>query len=206
VIHLRDSDPYPWPYDGVLSPPQCALVIAGAQEAWARASLRATEVLSVITEVAAALRGGGGQVVAVHHIAPTAARPRALPPAVDSDGSGLLGDLPACDVVVRAAGANGFYGSSLDAELRARGLDRLVLCGFGAEVAVDCTLRAANDRGYECVTLIDGVAPLDEHTGRRALDSITKSGGIFGTIASAAALLEALADAVAFPTLSAVTA
>ena len=41
--------------------------------------------------------------------------------------------------------------SPLDAVLRAPGVDRLVLGGFGAEATVDCTLRSANDRGYECL-------------------------------------------------------
>lgn len=204
MVHLRASDPYPWPYDGVLEPRRCALVIAGAQLTWAEVSLGAADVLVVITEVAGALREAGGRVVALRHWAPPGGRHRTLPPARDADGGELLVDLPLCDLVVSAGGTNGFHASRLDAELRARNLDRLVFCGFGAEVAVDSTLRAANDRGYECLTLTDGTAPLEGHTGARALDSVTKSGGIFGAIAPAAALLEAVA--LASPPLAGVVA
>ena len=41
-----------------------------------------------------------------------------------------------------ARGIDGFYASPLDLELRAPGVDQLVLAGFGAEAAVDSTLRA----------------------------------------------------------------
>src|SRR5439155_15632147 len=97
------------------------------------------------------------------------------------------------DVVVDAAGVNGFYGGPLDQELRSRGVDSLVLCGFGAEAAVSSTRRAANDRGYECLTLTDASAPFDAVLGRYDLRSITMSGGVFGAIAPSDALLAALA-------------
>jgi nicotinamidase-related amidase len=67
-----------------------------------------------------------------------------------------------------------------------------VFVGYGAEAAVDSTLRSANDRGYECLTLIDAVAPFDPDTGRHALSSITMSGGIFGAIATTDAFIDAL--------------
>ena len=58
--------------------------------------------------------------------------------------------------------------------------DHLVLAGYASEVTVDSTVRTLNDRGFECLVLSDGCAPLDADLGARALRSLTMSGGIFG--------------------------
>jgi nicotinamidase-related amidase len=97
--------------------------------------------------------------------------------------------------VVDAGGVDGFYDGSLDRVLRIRGIDTLVLCGYGAEAAVSSTLRSANDRGYECLTLTDATAPFDAGLGAHDLHSITMSGGIFGAMAGSEALLAVLATA-----------
>jgi nicotinamidase-related amidase len=187
-----DAQPYPWPYDGTLARERLALVIAGAQPAWARRSVGADTAAALIGKVAAAVRGGGGLVVHVRHTG-SSASPSGLPPARTLPDEWALNDDPAAeDLVVDAAGVDGFYGSALDRELRRRGIDTLVLCGYGAETAVSSTLRSANDRGYECLTLTDASAPFDATLGAHNLSSVTMSGGIFGAIASSEALLEAL--------------
>jgi nicotinamidase-related amidase len=93
------------------------------------------------------------------------------------------------DLVVTAAGHDGFCGSDLDLALRARGIELIVAVGMAAEVAVSSTVRSANDRGYECLTLSDAVAPLDPATGERELCSVTMSGGIFGAVGTSDAFL-----------------
>jgi nicotinamidase-related amidase len=98
------------------------------------------------------------------------------------------------DVTVEAAGVDGFYASALDDELRRLGADHLVLVGWGAEAAVDSTLRSANDRGYECLVLTDAVAPFDVAIGEHALSSVTMSGGIFGALATTEMLLATLSE------------
>jgi Isochorismatase family len=70
-----------------------------------------------------------------------------------------------------------------------------LMAGFGAEVTVDCTLRTANDQGYECLVLVDAYAPFDRSTGDHALSSVTMSGGIFGALGTTTALLDELAVA-----------
>ncbi len=182
--------PYPWPYDGAVDPERLALVIAGAQAGWAARSGRAAEVASVLAELASAVRPAGGLVVAVRHSPPLRCR-ASLPPVRGSDGWQLL-DLAGVDLAVDAAGVDGFYGGPLDAVLRAHGVDHLAVGGFGHELAVDSTLRSANDRGYECLLLADAVAPLDEATSARALASVTMSGGIFGAVGTSSFLLSAL--------------
>jgi nicotinamidase-related amidase len=127
------------------------------------------------------------------HVAPARARPAPLPPPAGDPAGRLLGSVGFDGLVVDAVGSNGFHGSRLDAELRRRDVARLVLTGYGAEATVDSTLRAANDRGYECLVLTDAVAPFDDDVGAHALASVTMSGGIFGAIGTSADLLGALA-------------
>lgn len=189
---ITAADPYPWPYDGILLPARTALVVAGAQVAWADRSVGAG-VAAVIARVAIALRAVGGTVFLLRHGAVTTGQRRlGLPPLVGSGPWALAPTVETADVIVDVGGFDGFHASVLDDELRRRGIDHLVLCGHGAEVTVDGTLRSANDRGYECLTLVDAVAPFDADLGRHALASVTMSGGIFGAIAPSDALLDAL--------------
>lgn len=192
---VADTDPYPWPWNGLLDPTRTCLVIAGAQRVHADASPTAHEVAEVIDGVAVALRRRGATVCHVRHTAPTGAfvrRPRPLLPEVGDQGWAPVLRTSHHDLVVTAGGHDAFFGSALDSELRARGIDTLVVVGMAAEVTVSCTVRSANDRGYECLTLSDATAPLDPHTGRRELHSVTMSGGIFGAVGTSDALLAAL--------------
>jgi len=185
------ADPYPWPYDGPIRPERLALIIAGAQEAWERRSIGAEDTAGIICAVAEAVRRVGGIVVHVRHGSPRGGS-GGLPPRRNDPDWPLVTVPGPLDLIVDAIGVDGFCGGPLDQELRSRHIDTLVLAGYGAEAAVSSTLRSANDRGYECLTLTDGTAPFDAETGRRTLDSITMSGGIFGAIASSSALLAAL--------------
>jgi len=185
------ADPYPWPYDGPIDPERLALVIAGAQGAWMRPCVDAQDTAGVIATVAGAIRRVGGLVVHLRHASPAGGSGR-LPPGRNDPEWPVVTAPDPLDLVVDAAGVDGFCGGPLDQELRRRNVDTLVLAGYGAETAVSSTLRSANDRGYECLTLIDGAAPFDAEMGRRTLHSITMSGGIFGAIAPSSALLDAL--------------
>ena len=197
MTFLDHTEPYPWPWDGELDPAGCALGGGGsADRVRARRSPHAAAVAEVIGEVAAALGACGGSTVALRHLGPPSGgrgpRP-ALPPPAGHPDAEVLGSIAAlADLVVDATGVDGFHGSGLDDELRRRRVRNVVLCGFGAEATVDSTLRSANDRGYECLTLTDACAAFAAHTGRHALCSITMSGGIFGAIGPSTALLDVL--------------
>ncbi len=59
-----------------------------------------------------------------------------------------------------------FYATSLDAILRANGIERIVMCGVSTNGVVHSGAREAHDRDYEVVILEDccaGVSP-DEHS------------------------------------------
>jgi len=188
---LTDSVPYPWPYDGAagLDPARTALVVSGAQPRWADLDPEVTRRLPALVD---ALRGAGLLVVFVRHaLLRVAGRPGADLPLVGDPTSALAVAVAPGDVVVDAPTHDGFIDTPLDAILRARGVDHLLFAGLAAETVLDSTLRSANDRGYECLTLADACAPFDPLTGERALASITMSGGIFGAVGTVAAVLAA---------------
>lgn len=188
-----ESEPYAWPFDGVMDGARMALVVCGAQRTWRDRSRSIDAVVGVLATMATAVRDAGGLVVAVRHGAPAVGRrPSALTDGCGAGGTLFADYLGEPTEVVDACGLNGFHGSKLDERLRLDGRDHLILGGLGAEATVDSTLRSANDRGYECLVLTDGCAPLDLDTGQRALASVTMSGGIFGAIAPSSSLLAAI--------------
>jgi nicotinamidase-related amidase len=200
--HVEATTPYAWPYDGVLDADRLALVVAGAQVGWVARSRRAAEVASTIDVLRSTLRSAGATVVLVRHGGRAGRhRSRPLPPWVGDPDWPLAMEPAASELVVDAGGIDGFFAGPLDEVLRSRGIDHLALGGFGAEAAVDSTLRSANDRGYECLVLTDACAPFDDATGAHALASVTMSGGIFGAVGTAASLLSALHPAP-IPTLT----
>jgi nicotinamidase-related amidase len=194
-VVIPDTDPYPWPWNGELDPTRMCLLVAGVQRVHADASPTAHEVAKVIDGLAGVLRRSGATVCHVRHTAPSGppvGRPRPLLPSLGDEGWAPVLRPAHDDLVVTASGHDGFCGSGLDLELRARRIDLIVAVGMAAEVAVSCTVRSANDRGYECLTLSDATAPLDSSTGERELHSVTMSGGIFGAVGTSDGLLAAL--------------
>jgi nicotinamidase-related amidase len=166
-------------------------VVVGPQERWVEASTDTDSVLSALSGLARTVRSVGGRVVVVRHgvtdrplrSGRSVRRPEHLDlPARHSTEWELVVPVDHDTLVIDAGGFDGFHGSTLDDELRADGRDTLVFGGCASEVLVDCTLRSANDRGYECLVLTDGCAPLDHATSDRALASVTMSGGIFGAL------------------------
>ncbi len=190
--HVADTIPYPWPYDGAagLAPARTALVVTGAQRRFS--ILDHDGALDDIVELADALRRRGVLIVFVRHVRATHARRRGavLPEGADPDAELNVRPTDA-DLVVETPAHDGFLSGRLDHELRTRRLDHLLFAGIGAEVMLDSTLRSANDRGYECLTIADATVPFDAATGIRALSSITMSGGIFGAVGTTHAVLTA---------------
>ncbi len=195
MLVIPDTDPYPWPWNGELDPTRMCLLVAGVQRVHADASPTAHEVATVIDGLAVVLRRSGATVCHVRHTAPSgpssAVHVRSCRPSATKAGL-RCSDRPTTTWSSPPAGTTASAGSGLDLELRARRIDLIVAVGMAAEVAVSCTVRSANDRGYECLTLSDATAPLDGSTGARELHSVTMSGGIFGAVGTSDALLAAL--------------
>ncbi len=56
-------------------------------------------------------------------------------------------------------------------------------------------MRSANDRGYECLLVVDACAPLDPDLVAPATSMVEMSGGIFGAIGTTDPVLAALGQA-----------
>jgi len=115
-----------------------------------------------------------------------------------------VGDLPAragqipaaayrADFRVERPHVGGFTGTDVDGILRRRGITDLIFAGFPFELGADCTMRQANDLGYECLAITDCCTGVTPETLAGAMSSIQMSGGIFGAVATTDALFELFA-------------
>lgn len=73
------------------------------------------------------------------------------------------------DYDIRKHRVSPFYGTALEPILRARGVERLLLCGVSTNGVVHSGARDGHDRDYECVVLEDCCAGASEDEHRQAL-------------------------------------
>lgn len=89
-------------------------------------------------------------------------------------GADFYGPTPAPgELVVPKIRYSGFYGTTLDAALKARGVDTIIACGLTTECCVDCTVRDAFHLDYHVFVATDACAAYeaDLHEGTlKALD------------------------------------
>ena len=168
------SRPYAWPWHGHFEPRRTAILV-----------FRDGEIAPPDREVAALLRSivalGADLGVTVADL------PRGM-------RQPTLADF-AADFAVSRPHHGGFSGTDLDVLLRRRKISDLIFAGFPFELGADCTMRQANDLGYECIALTDCCTGLAPDTLAGALASIQMSGGIFGAVAEASSILELFATA-----------
>jgi nicotinamidase-related amidase len=187
------ATPYPWPFDGI-DPMALACVVVGWDSGWAARTTATAETTAAIATVATTVVAAGGHLVTVahrHRHAPAMAPPPSGPdPRLAPDKSPLLHPpgVPAWGDAVTAGGNDGFFASSLDAVLRHHRRHQLVIVGHGLEGPVHSTLRSANDRGYECLLVIDACTPICATLARAARKTVEMSGGIFGAVTTTAEL------------------
>ena len=138
--------------------PKTALIIIDMQQgSFGDATPRhdAAGLVRRLNGLADAVRAAAGAVIFVQHDGPLGD-----PHHPDLPGWRLLPDLNvrATDTIVRKTSCDSFLDTTLDAFLRSRAIDRLIIAGCATDYCVDTTVRSALARGYPTI------APADGHT------------------------------------------
>lgn len=97
------------------------------------------------------------------------------------------------EFIVDKTANSAFWGTDLAGILAAHGIDSLIFAGVTTDVCVHCTLREANDRGFECLLAADACGSGDAEAHRAALHMVTVEDGVFGAVADVAQIVDALA-------------
>ena len=107
-----------------------------------------------------AFRASGEPVVHIRHVwddeDATFMRPETEGVEIHPDVAPAEGEL-----VITKEFPNSFRETALEDELRARGVDSLVLCGMMTSMCVDATVRAAVDLGFDTTVVHDACATCD---------------------------------------------
>jgi nicotinamidase-related amidase len=129
------------------------------------------QVLERCLRLADGVRAAGGLVVHVR-----VERPGAQP-----DGSELATSPHADDVVVVKTSWGAFPSSGIDAELRKRDIETVVLGGIATNFGVESTGRGADDHGYSTVFVADAMSGLDQHAHDFAVEYVFTRLGVVVT-------------------------
>jgi ureidoacrylate peracid hydrolase len=88
-------------------------------------------------------------------------------------GADFCGPHPAeGDLAIAKSRYSAFFGTDLNARLKARGIDTLVVCGLTTDCCVDCTVRDAFHLDYHVILAADACAAYDSRLHGAALQSL----------------------------------
>jgi nicotinamidase-related amidase len=156
--------------DGLLAGMATALVLVDIQNDYFPGGAHPLEspdaAAAAATRLLELFRATGEPVIHVRHVwdedEATFMRPGTAGVDIHSRVRPLDGEL-----IVTKAHPNSFRETELEAELRERGIDSLVVCGMMTSMCVDATVRAAVDLGFETTVAHDACATCDlEFDGR----------------------------------------
>ena len=92
------------------------------------------------------------------------------------------------DVEIEKPLYSGFVGTDLDAQLRARAIDTLILTGFTTDCCVDCTARDAFHRDYNVFVVTDACAAYEDGLHNGTMNALSRN---FALLTDAKAVVEA---------------
>jgi nicotinamidase-related amidase len=84
--------------------------------------------------------------------------------------------------VVQKAHPNAFLDTTLEQELRSRGIDQLVVCGMMTSMCVDATVRAAVDLGFETTVVHDACAAPDLEFAGETIPAVAVHGAFIAAL------------------------
>jgi nicotinamidase-related amidase len=136
----------------------------------------ATEILGRISELARAFRERGFPVVLVNVNPGTPSRTNAGFPKFErpADWTELVPELnqqPA-DLLITKRRPGAFIGTTLNDDLRQRGVTQIFLTGISTSVGVESTGRSAFDHGYNVVFVTDAMTDRDPDSHRHTTEKI----------------------------------
>jgi nicotinamidase-related amidase len=211
------GDPHPWPRDGQTPSTACALIVVDMQHDYcspgyymAQAGYdtqRLREPVLRIQRILAVARRSGLQVVYTRHSRvsdpsrpdTTIQEQRVVAPSFPrtakrgEPGWHIVPELlpQATDVVIEKSTCSAFVSGELNRVLQGKGIRHLAFCGNTIDVCVHSSLRAAVDLDYKCLLLGDCCGAVNDGLHRWAIESVKIEDGVFGTVASAEAFMQA---------------
>lgn len=176
-----------------------ALVLIDLQKgivALPTAPLPSADVVARGARLAAAFRAAKLPVVLVNVTGGAPGRTDQAPPAsgaLPADWAELVPELDRQpdDLTVTKQQWGAFHGTSLDLELRRRGVTQIVLAGISTSIGVESTARSAHEHGYHVTIATDAVTDLNADAHRNSLERIFPRLAETGTTDEILALLEA---------------
>jgi biuret amidohydrolase len=110
-------------------------------------------------------------------------------------GNQIIAELApvAGEIVIDKPGKGAFYATGLQEMLTERGITHLLFMGVTTEVCVQTSMREANDRGYDCLLLVDCTESYFPHFKAATVEMVHAQGAIVGWTAPSTLVLSALA-------------
>ncbi len=144
-------------------------------------------------QLLAAFRASGEPLFHVQHVwdAPDAAFMRPGTAGVEIHES--VAPAPG-EPVIRKANPNSFLDTPLEAQLRARGVEHVVVCGMMTSMCVDATVRAAVDLGFEATVAHDACATCDLDFAGETIPARQVHGAFVAALGDGYAALSATGD------------
>lgn len=99
------------------------------------------------------------------------------------------------EYVIDKVGKGAFTTSNIHVVLKKLGVTHLVITGITTDVCVHTIMREANDFGYWCTVLKDGVGATDYDNHLAAIKSIKMQGGVFGNVSDSDKFIKAVKEA-----------